>query len=100
MHLVLNLCDDIYVLDFGKVAIAARAAVDEVKTDRTVAAAYLGQFPRRCRDELPLRVQRRLKAGYGRHHASCRRSTSPPMPGTVHVAILGPNGCRQKRRRC
>ena len=41
MHLVLNLCDSIYVLDFGK--IIAHGPPTAIKSDRTVAAAYLGQ---------------------------------------------------------
>ena len=41
MHLVLNLCDTIYVLDFGKMIAEGPPAM--IKTDRTVAAAYLGQ---------------------------------------------------------
>ena len=41
MHLVLNLCDTIYVLDFGK--IIAHGPPATIKSDRTVAAAYLGQ---------------------------------------------------------
>ncbi len=40
MNLVLNLCDSIYVLDFGK--IIAQGPPSVIKTDRTVAAAYLG----------------------------------------------------------
>jgi ABC-type branched-subunit amino acid transport system ATPase component/branched-subunit amino acid ABC-type transport system permease component len=40
MHLVLNLCDAIYVLDFGK--IIAHGPPSAIKGDRTVAAAYLG----------------------------------------------------------
>ena len=40
MHLVLNLCDAIYVLDFGKVIASGVPSV--IKSDRTVAAAYLG----------------------------------------------------------
>ena len=41
MHLVLNLCDDVYVLDFGKVI--AHGSPTVIKADRTVAEAYLGQ---------------------------------------------------------
>ncbi len=41
MHLVLNLCDAIYVLDFGRVI--AEGPPEAIKTDRAVAAAYLGQ---------------------------------------------------------
>ena len=40
MHLVLNLCDTIYVLDFGKVI--AHGPPASIKSDRRVAAAYLG----------------------------------------------------------
>jgi ABC-type branched-subunit amino acid transport system ATPase component/branched-subunit amino acid ABC-type transport system permease component len=40
MHLVLNLCDSIYVLDFGKVI--AQGSPSDIKTDRKVVAAYLG----------------------------------------------------------
>ena len=41
MHLVLNLCDTIYVLDFG--TIIAEGSPAAIKSDRIVAAAYLGQ---------------------------------------------------------
>ena len=41
MHLVLNLCDAIYVLDFGR--IIAQGPPAAVKRDRRVAEAYLGQ---------------------------------------------------------
>jgi ABC-type branched-subunit amino acid transport system ATPase component/branched-subunit amino acid ABC-type transport system permease component len=40
MHLVLNLCDSICVLDFGKVI--AQGSPSHIKSDRTVADAYLG----------------------------------------------------------
>jgi ABC-type branched-subunit amino acid transport system ATPase component/ABC-type branched-subunit amino acid transport system permease subunit len=40
MHLVLNLCDHIHVLDFGRVIASGPPAV--VKRDPNVAAAYLG----------------------------------------------------------
>jgi ABC-type branched-subunit amino acid transport system ATPase component len=40
MHLVLNLCDTIYVLDVGKVI--AHGLPSKIRVDRTVAAAYLG----------------------------------------------------------
>ena len=40
MHLVLNLCDTLYVLDFGHVI--AHGPPSAIKIDRTVAEAYLG----------------------------------------------------------
>jgi len=40
MHLVLNLCDTIYVLDFGTVI--AQGPPSSIKSDRAVATAYLG----------------------------------------------------------
>jgi ABC-type branched-subunit amino acid transport system ATPase component len=42
MHLVLNLCDEIRVLNFGE-EIAA-GTPDEIWTNRAVAAAYLGDM--------------------------------------------------------
>ena len=41
MELVLNVCDYIYVLDFGRVIAAGRP--DDIRTDRKVLAAYLGR---------------------------------------------------------
>ena len=40
MHLVLNLCEQVHVLDFGVLIASGTPAV--VKTDRRVAEAYLG----------------------------------------------------------
>jgi ABC-type branched-subunit amino acid transport system ATPase component/ABC-type branched-subunit amino acid transport system permease subunit len=40
MELVLNLCDEIQVLDFGR--LIASGSPDEVRSDRSVTAAYLG----------------------------------------------------------
>jgi ABC-type branched-subunit amino acid transport system ATPase component len=40
MHLVLNLCDQIQVLNFGKIIAAGPPAA--IRADRTVAQAYLG----------------------------------------------------------
>ena len=40
MHLVLNLCDQIHVLDFGRLIAQRPPAV--MKADRRVADAYLG----------------------------------------------------------
>ena len=40
MHLVLNLCDDLYVLNFGEVS--AHGTPSEIRTDTRVAEAYLG----------------------------------------------------------
>ena len=40
MSLVLGLCDEIHVLDFG--ALIASGALGEIRGDQRVAAAYLG----------------------------------------------------------
>ncbi len=50
MGLVLNVCDDIYVLDFGKVIAHGRPAA--IRTDPTVIAAYLGESSERALVEL------------------------------------------------
>jgi ABC-type branched-subunit amino acid transport system ATPase component len=40
MHLVLNLCDEVHVLNFGRLIASGPPAA--VKADRNVAEAYLG----------------------------------------------------------
>jgi ABC-type branched-subunit amino acid transport system ATPase component len=42
MHLVLNLCDVVYVLDVG--SLIASGSPFEIKSDRKVVAAYLGDM--------------------------------------------------------
>lgn len=43
MNLVLNVCDRVYVLDFGRVI--ACGSPDEIRSDAAVVAAYLGEEP-------------------------------------------------------
>lgn len=43
MNLVLNVCDRVYVLDFGRVI--ACGPPDEIRSDAAVVAAYLGEEP-------------------------------------------------------
>ena len=109
MNFVMGVCDQVVVLDFGK--LIASGSPEQVRSDPAVIAAYLGDESddeptptrrpagtvavsgigrRRCVMRAPLLETRNLKAGYlGREVVRAVNLTV--QPGEV-VCLLGPNG--------
>ena len=91
MDLVMRVCDEITVLDFGRV-IAARHARTQVRDDPAVLAAYLGDATSRA-------AGRHRAATVGELSHQLRPGAGPATDVTLHraargeiTAVLGANG--------
>ena len=112
MDLVMSVCDEIHVLDFGSVIASGPPAV--IRADPRVQKAYLGYADEptrrrrrrrltarartdpsiptatRCAMSVPILEVVDLHAAYGR--IEVLRGVDLPVPKGAVVALLGPNG--------